>query len=77
MERRAEPLADIGDPQDFSRLVRALFSQRRKMARKAIKAIHREADRLLEQAELDGRRRGETFSLDEIARLSRLLGGTD
>ena len=29
------------------------------------------------QAELDGRRRGETFSLNEIARLSRLLGQAD
>ena len=77
MERRLEPSADIGDPQDFSRLVRALFSQRRKMARKAIRSIHREPETLFEQAELDGRRRGETVSLDEIARLSRLLGQAD
>ncbi len=73
MERREEPAVDVGDPAQFRIVVRALFAQRRKMARKALKSVCDNVDTLLEEAGLDGRRRGETFSLDEIGALSRAL----
>jgi 16S rRNA (adenine1518-N6/adenine1519-N6)-dimethyltransferase len=71
MERRSQPAVDVGDAKNFRTIVRALFAQRRKMARKALKSVSPNADAILEQAGLDGRRRGETFTLDEIGALSR------
>ena len=73
IERRAEPAADVGDSKSFRSVVRALFAQRRKMARRALKSITQDADGLLEAAGLDGTRRGESFNLAEIAALSRAL----
>ncbi|MCA9540693.1 MAG: ribosomal RNA small subunit methyltransferase A [Myxococcales bacterium] len=71
MERLAAPPVDVGDPIAWRQVVRALFAQRRKMARKALKALTPEAEALLAEAGLDGTRRGETFTLAELAALSR------
>ncbi len=71
LERRATPAADVADPKAFRTLVRALFAQRRKMARKALKAVHPDPEALLAEAGLEPTRRGETFTLDELAALSR------
>ena len=73
IERRPEPAADVGDPRSFRNVVRALFAQRRKMARRALKSIVQDSDALLKEAGLDGTRRGESFNLNEIAALSRAL----
>jgi 16S rRNA (adenine1518-N6/adenine1519-N6)-dimethyltransferase len=73
MERRETPAADVGDEARFKSVVRALFAQRRKMARKALKSISDDVDDLLTRASLDGTCCGETFTLDEIAALSRAL----
>ncbi len=73
LEPRSEPAADVGDPAAFRQVVRALFAQRRKMARKALKAVTPDPEALLAQAGLEGTRRGETFTLDELAAISRAL----
>lgn len=68
------PPVDIPDEKRFFRVVRAGFGQKRKQLRNslsgglAIKGA--EADELLAQAEIDPRRRAETLSLEEWARLS-------
>ncbi len=73
MERRDAPPVDVGSNRSFRIIVRALFAQRRKMARKALKPVCDDVASLLSDAELDGTRRGETFTLEEIAALSRAL----
>jgi 16S rRNA (adenine1518-N6/adenine1519-N6)-dimethyltransferase len=57
--------------------VRACFEQRRKTLRNGLVAIvgAERADDVLARASIDGKRRGETLSLDEIARLAAALGG--
>jgi 16S rRNA (adenine1518-N6/adenine1519-N6)-dimethyltransferase len=69
LERRPEPAADVGDPKSFRAVVAALFGQRRKTARNALRALTE--DDLLGEAGIDPQRRGETFTLDEIAAVSR------
>jgi 16S rRNA (adenine1518-N6/adenine1519-N6)-dimethyltransferase len=73
LEPRTEPAADIGDEATFRRVVKALFSQRRKMARKALKPLCENTSQVLESAGLDPTRRGETFTIEELAALSRAL----
>ena len=73
MESLDEPAVDVGDPKVFQSVVRALFGQRRKMVRKALKPICSDIQTLLSENGLDGHRRGETFTLDEIGILSRAL----
>jgi len=71
MERRPRLPVDIGDPKAFRNVVRALFAQRRKMARRALASIYPDGTALLEAAGLDPTRRGETFDLEELAAISR------
>ena len=71
LERREQPAADVGDMKAFKTVVRALFEQRRKMSRKALKVLDCDVHQLLDAADIDGTRRGETLNLDEIARISR------
>lgn len=73
LEPRAEPAVDVGDEAAFHMLVKALFAQRRKMARKALKPVCGDAMEVLEAAGLEPTRRGETFSMEELAALSRAL----
>ncbi len=70
LEPRAEAAADVGDPQVFRTVVKALFAQRRKMSRKALKQVCRDPRAVLEAVGLDPTRRGETFTLEELAALS-------
>ena len=74
MEKRDKPAVDVGDPNAFRKIVRALYAQRRKMARKALKGLCDDAQALLDSCGIDGTRRGETFSLEELGQLSRALG---
>ncbi|WP_173200005.1 16S rRNA (adenine(1518)-N(6)/adenine(1519)-N(6))-dimethyltransferase RsmA [Geobacter sp. SVR] len=70
---------EVGDEALFRRVVKAAFAMRRKTLANCLKhadlPVPEGIDRLLEQCGIDGRRRGETLSLDEFARLSRQLSG--
>jgi 16S rRNA (adenine1518-N6/adenine1519-N6)-dimethyltransferase len=74
------PTIDVGDYARFERLVRTLFQQRRKTAANALKPLLTSAgadapaaDALLRSVDIDPRRRPETLSLAELARLARAL----
>jgi 16S rRNA (adenine1518-N6/adenine1519-N6)-dimethyltransferase len=68
---------DVGTPEVFERIVRGLFLQRRKTLANALKpvadALGTNANGLVERARLDPRRRPETLTLDDLARLSRAV----
>lgn len=72
LERRATPAVDA-DPVIYRRLVKALFAQRRKMARKALKPICSDPEALCARAGVDATRRGETFTLQELGALAQAL----
>ena len=68
---------EVGDPAVFERVVRGVFLQRRKTLGNALKPVadwfDRSAAELLEQTGIDGRRRPETLSVEELARLAVVL----
>lgn len=72
LERRPKPAVDV-DPKAFRKVVRALFAQRRKMARKALKPICADAEARLSAAGIDPTRRGETFTVEELAAVTAAL----
>ena len=63
----------VGSDATYRKVVRTLFSQRRKMCRKALKGINTDVEQWLAEAQIDGTRRGETLTLKELARLSSIL----
>jgi 16S rRNA (adenine1518-N6/adenine1519-N6)-dimethyltransferase len=67
----------VDDEAHFSRVVHAAFNQRRKTLRNALRQIAAGDDAALDAAlaaaDIDGRRRGETLSVEEFARLARAL----
>ena len=71
------PSVDVGDLRVFERIVRGIFLQRRKTLVNALRpvadSLGRPAAQLLQRAEVDGRVRPETLTLDDIARLSRAV----
>jgi 16S rRNA (adenine1518-N6/adenine1519-N6)-dimethyltransferase len=70
---RPSPVA-IGDPERFIRLVRGLFTQRRKVLTNALRPLVEpdglEAAAVVAAAGLDGRRRPETLQLAELSALA-------
>jgi 16S rRNA (adenine1518-N6/adenine1519-N6)-dimethyltransferase len=68
------PRVAVGNRTTFERIVRGLFLQRRKTLANAIKPIAASFGQspaaILERASLDGRRRPETLSVEDMARLS-------
>jgi 16S rRNA (adenine1518-N6/adenine1519-N6)-dimethyltransferase len=68
------PLPMVASPQAFTGIVRAVFTRRRKTLANALLAVDTAGQRsfgpALEQAGLDGRRRPETLTLAEFARLA-------
>jgi len=66
------PRVLIDDEERFRAVVRAAFGQRRKTLRAALAKVAESAD--IERAGIDPRRRGETLSLAEFARLANALG---
>ena len=68
---------DVGDLHVFERLVRGIFSQRRKTLANALRPVAESlgctAGQLLEHSGVDGRLRPEALTLAEIARLSRAV----
>ena len=71
LERRARPAFDVGDSRSFRAVVRALFAQRRKMARRSLKPLCPDPEALLQACDLDPTMRGERFNLEQLAALSR------
>lgn len=67
------PAARVTDEVLFDRLVKALFSARRKTLRNALKRFDPSGPAVLALADLDGQRRPETLQVQEIARLVELL----
>jgi 16S rRNA A1518/A1519 N6-dimethyltransferase RsmA/KsgA/DIM1 with predicted DNA glycosylase/AP lyase activity len=71
------PEVEVGDRGAFERLVRGLFLQRRKTLANALKPVEdafgRSASEVLTKAAVDGHRRPETLTLEEMARLSRAV----
>lgn len=73
MKRRSVPAVPVKDEALFFQLVKMGFGQRRKVFSNALKngGIGAElGDKILQAAGIDGRRRGETFSMEEYARLA-------
>jgi 16S rRNA (adenine1518-N6/adenine1519-N6)-dimethyltransferase len=60
----------VADPALFERVVKRIFGQRRKTLANALKGLAPDPHRALEAAGLDPRRRPETLSLEELARLT-------
>lgn len=71
------PRAEVGDRAVFTRLARGLFLHRRKMLQNALApvALTLSADptQLIERAGLDGSRRPQTLTVEDLARLSRAV----
>jgi 16S rRNA (adenine1518-N6/adenine1519-N6)-dimethyltransferase len=67
----------VGDPRVFERVVRGVFLQRRKTLANALRpvadSLGRVSAELLERAQVDGSKRPEMLTLDEIARISRAV----
>jgi 16S rRNA (adenine1518-N6/adenine1519-N6)-dimethyltransferase len=67
--------APVRDEARFSQVVHAAFNQRRKTLRNALRAIADDAqlDAALAATKLDGKRRGETLTVEEFAQLADAL----
>ena len=72
---RSQARAEVGDEELFRAVVKSAFSMRRKTLYNCLKSAEFAktiyCGELLEACAIDGRRRGETLSLDEFAVLSR------
>ncbi|MFH1710342.1 MAG: 16S rRNA (adenine(1518)-N(6)/adenine(1519)-N(6))-dimethyltransferase RsmA [bacterium] len=62
-----EPPVKVKDEKMFFRIVRAAFNQRRKMLKNALEAAH---IKWPDGSGIDGKRRGETLSMEEFAKLA-------
>ena len=72
-EKREQPPVDA-DPKLFFQVVRAAFSQRRKMLSNCLKSLGLSSDQvktLMERAGIDGKRRGESLSMEEFGKLTK------
>jgi len=73
----SSPRANVGDEDIFRNVVKCAFSMRRKTLANCLKSAectkNSDLAELLEACDIDGRRRGETLSLEEFASLSRWL----
>ncbi len=72
-KRRAKPPVEVEDEALFFRVVKAAFSLRRKMLSNALKNMgisSEQCSKWLELAEIDGKHRGETLTLQDFARLT-------
>lgn len=73
MKKRDKPAVEVTDKKLFFRLVKMGFGQRRKVFTNAMKSGGIPKDMINEilfKAGIDGKRRGETFSMEEYARLA-------
>lgn len=67
---RAQPPVDVGDRARFAQVVKAAFGQRRKHLSNSLRKLFDDPVASLEAAGIDAKRRPETLSLDEFARLA-------
>lgn len=73
IRRREKPAVEVKDRKLLFSLVKMGFGQRRKVFTNTMKSGGIPADwipEILEKADIDGKRRGETFSMEEYARLA-------
>lgn len=73
IRRREKPAVEVKDRKLLFSLVKMGFGQRRKVFTNAMKSGGISADwipEILKKADIDGKRRGETFSMEEYARLA-------
>ncbi len=77
---REKPLFELADEAFFGRLVKASFAQRRKMLSNNLKQAKflegitdSDIKSALDDAGIDGKRRGETLSIEEFGHLSNIL----
>jgi 16S rRNA (adenine1518-N6/adenine1519-N6)-dimethyltransferase len=73
VEPSREWRAAIGDFVAFRRLVQTVFSQRRKQLINSLRPLTEHPADLLRSLDIDPKRRAETLSLDEFAKLSNAL----
>ena len=76
LDMRKEPAVDLLDEKMFFRCVKAGFGQRRKTLLNSLQATGYEKDMIrscLETAGIDEKRRAETLSLEDFARLSNTM----
>lgn len=72
-KRRSKPLVEVCDEALFFRVVKAAFSLRRKMLSNSLKNMGIKSEQVakwLELAGVDGKRRAETLSLEDFAKLT-------
>ncbi|MBF0621666.1 MAG: ribosomal RNA small subunit methyltransferase A [Magnetococcales bacterium] len=72
-----EPAVDIDDIESYREVIRAAFNQRRKTLRNSMKRVHEASENWLARADIDSKRRGETLSLEEFARLAKTRPDTE
>jgi 16S rRNA (adenine1518-N6/adenine1519-N6)-dimethyltransferase len=76
---REKPLVELANEQFFSRIVKIAFAMRRKTIWNNLRsadlpfASDQEIESLLDQAGIEGQRRGETLSPEEFGRLSNVF----
>jgi 16S rRNA (adenine1518-N6/adenine1519-N6)-dimethyltransferase len=68
------PDPEVRDPSAFERIVRSVFTKRRKTLSNALETVAPDVAQSLLRAGLDGRRRPETLTVEEFARLSDAMG---
>lgn len=66
----AKPSVDVKDEAVFFRIVKMAFSQRRKMLSNSLKSLKSDVSGWLNKVGIDPKRRPETLSMDEFARLA-------
>lgn len=79
-KRREKPPVEVCDEALFFRVVKASFSLRRKMLSNALKNMgisSQQCAQWLELAGIDGKRRGETLSLEDFAALTNTFNKID
>lgn len=76
---RKEPPVQVDDEEFFFKIIRASFAQRRKTLRNNLSHFFKEkydketVSNILEEAEIDGIRRGESLSMEEFAQLANVF----
>lgn len=76
---RSEPPVQVDDEDFFFKVIRASFAQRRKTLRNNLSYFFKEkydketVSHILEEAEIDGSRRGESLTMEEFAQLANVF----
>lgn len=73
MQILKKPSVEVADQKMFFRIIKAAFSQRRKMISNALRNIRSDAKEWISEAGIDPRRRPETLTIEEFARLSDVI----